>query len=104
MESKDDRWHHAATLQRTFGSRHGCGGLGLGARRATALQTADITWTSDDPHLSGNFASIGPEIDAADLPVIAGRIPPELSGAYMRNGPNPLISRFPIPIRWMATG
>ncbi|WP_181832922.1 carotenoid oxygenase family protein [Bosea caraganae] len=54
------------------------------------LVTADITWTSDDPHLSGNFASIGPEIEARDLPVIFGRIPPELSGAYMRNGPNPL--------------
>jgi carotenoid cleavage dioxygenase len=33
---------------------------------------------------------VGPELDAADLPVIAGRIPPDLSGAYMRNGPNPL--------------
>jgi carotenoid cleavage dioxygenase-like enzyme len=65
-------------------------GLGLGARPATALETADITWSSDDPHLSGNFAPIGAEIDAVDLPVIAGRIPPELNGAYMRNGPNPL--------------
>lgn len=54
------------------------------------LQTEDIAWVSDDPHLSGNFAPIGPEIYAKDLPVIAGRIPPELSGAYMRNGPNPL--------------
>jgi carotenoid cleavage dioxygenase len=49
----------------------------------------DIDWTSDDPHLSGNFAPIGPEIEAADLPVISGRIPPDLRGAYMRNGPNP---------------
>lgn len=65
-------------------------GLGLGSLPAAALETADITWTFDDPHLSGNFASIGPEIDAADLPVIAGRIPPDLNGAYMRNGPNPL--------------
>ena len=56
-----------------------------------ALETAAITWTSDDPHLSGNYAPIGPEIDAADLPVIAGRIPPDLSGAYMRNGPNPVL-------------
>ncbi len=31
-----------------------------------------------------------PRIDAADLSIIAGRIPPELNGAYMRNGPNPL--------------
>ena len=65
-------------------------GLGLGSHSAAALETADISWTSDDPHLSGNFASIGREIDAADLQVIAGRIPPELNGAYMRNGPNPL--------------
>ena len=65
-------------------------GLGLGARPATALQTADIAWTSDDPHLGGNFAPVGPELDVDNLPVIAGRIPPGLSGAYMRNGPNPL--------------
>ncbi len=62
-------------------------GFGLTAH---ALESADITWVSDDPYLSGNFAPVGPELDAADLPVIAGRIPPDLSGAYMRNGPNPL--------------
>jgi hypothetical protein len=27
-----------------------------------ALQNEDIAWVSDDPHLSGNFAPIGPEI------------------------------------------
>jgi carotenoid cleavage dioxygenase len=64
--------------------------LGSGNEPAMALETAAITWASDDPHLSGNYAPIGPEIDAADLPVVAGRIPPALSGAYMRNGPNPL--------------
>jgi carotenoid cleavage dioxygenase-like enzyme len=64
--------------------------LGLGIASSKALETEEIKWVSDDPHLSGNFAPIGPEIDAADLPVISGRIPPELSGAYMRNGPNPL--------------
>jgi carotenoid cleavage dioxygenase len=57
---------------------------------AETLETAPITWTSDDPHLSGNFASIGPELDVANLSVIAGKIPPDLRGAYMRNGPNPL--------------
>ena len=51
---------------------------------------APIAWVSDDPHLSDNFAPVGPEIDADDLPVVAGRIPDELSGAYLRNGPNPL--------------
>src|ERR1044071_3235390 len=65
-------------------------GLGFGLTGSSALESAGITWVSDDPHLSGNFAPIGPELDVADLPVIAGRIPPGLSGAYMRNGPNPL--------------
>lgn len=50
---------------------------------------APIAWTSDDPHLSGNFAPIGTEVDAPDLPVIAGSIPEGLKGAYLRNGPNP---------------
>jgi carotenoid cleavage dioxygenase len=72
--------------------------LGPGIESALALETADIAWTSDDPHLSGNYAPIGREIDAADLPAIAGRIPPDLSGAYMRNGPNPLTSPLPSPI------
>lgn len=53
------------------------------------LLTAPITWTSDDPHLSGNFAPIGTEVDASDLQVLSGRIPEALKGAYMRNGPNP---------------
>ena len=75
-------------------TRRGLGGLACGALAtglsAHALESADITWVSDDPYLSGNFAPVGRELDAADLPVIAGRIPPDLSGVYMRNGPNPL--------------
>ncbi len=47
------------------------------------------SWTSDDPHLSGNFAPVQDEIGVADLAVVAGRIPEALSGVYMRNGPNP---------------
>jgi carotenoid cleavage dioxygenase-like enzyme len=64
--------------------------LGLDPAPSAALETAEITWTSSDPHLSGNFAPVGPELDVANLPVTAGHIPPDLSGAYMRNGPNPL--------------
>src|SRR4029079_5022813 len=58
--------------------------------RSSALESPGITWVSDDPHLSGNFAPVGPELDVTDLLVIAGRIPSDLSGGYMRNGPNPL--------------
>ncbi len=50
---------------------------------------APIAWTSDDPHLSGPFAPIESEVDAADLAVVSGRIPSDLRGAYLRNGPNP---------------
>ena len=41
------------------------------------------------PTLSGVFAPVSDERDAADLPV-RGEIPADLRGAYLRNGPNPL--------------
>lgn len=63
--------------------------LGLGGNAAFALDNGDVDWTSDDPHLSGNYLPVSREIDVANLPVISGRIPRDLSGAYMRNGPNP---------------
>ncbi|RJO70040.1 9-cis-epoxycarotenoid dioxygenase [Nocardia panacis] len=40
------------------------------------------------PHLAGNFAPVPDELTEMDLPV-TGAIPPELSGWYLRNGPNP---------------
>jgi carotenoid cleavage dioxygenase-like enzyme len=41
------------------------------------------------PYLQGAFAPVTDEITAFDLPV-TGRIPADLSGRYLRNGPNPL--------------
>ena len=41
------------------------------------------------PMLKGNFAPIEDEMDVAALEV-SGSIPPELSGLYLRNGPNPM--------------
>lgn len=41
------------------------------------------------PFLQGSFAPVADEITAFDLPV-TGRVPAELSGRYLRNGPNPL--------------
>ncbi len=74
----------------------GSGAVAAGLAGASSLwasdasDAADVGWTSDDPYLSGNFLPVQREVDVADLPVIAGKIPPDLSGAYMRNGPNPL--------------
>jgi carotenoid cleavage dioxygenase len=40
-------------------------------------------------HTRGNYAPMADEIDAAALP-ISGRLPEDLRGRYLRNGPNPL--------------
>ena len=57
--------------------------------RAWADEPVDATWFSDNPHLAGNFLPVTREIDQRDLRVVSGRIPSELRGVYMRNGPNP---------------
>jgi len=44
--------------------------------------------TSVNPYLDGNFAPVRQEITADSLPVI-GELPPDLSGMFVRNGPNP---------------
>jgi carotenoid cleavage dioxygenase len=51
------------------------------------------TWVDgvDNPYLHGPFAPVITEVTAVDLPVIAGEIPNDLYGAYMRNGPNPVM-------------
>ncbi|MEV0911890.1 carotenoid oxygenase family protein [Streptomyces hokutonensis] len=40
------------------------------------------------PHLAGNFAPVPDEITVTELQV-TGAVPPELTGWYLRNGPNP---------------
>jgi carotenoid cleavage dioxygenase-like enzyme len=44
---------------------------------------------TDNRFLEGSFAPVKEEITASDLPV-TGQVPAELSGRYLRNGPNPL--------------
>ncbi|NEO31059.1 MAG: 9-cis-epoxycarotenoid dioxygenase [Symploca sp. SIO3C6] len=44
-----------------------------------------------NPYLEGNFAPIAQEITADELQII-GTLPPELSGMFVRNGPNPQFS------------
>ncbi len=47
-----------------------------------------MTTYDASPYLAGNFAPVAEEVTAIDLPV-TGSIPPELSGRFLRNGPNP---------------
>lgn len=44
--------------------------------------------TSTVPHLAGNYVPVLDELTTQELPV-TGTIPPELTGWYLRNGPNP---------------
>ena len=45
--------------------------------------------TAPNTFLQGSFAPVAGEITAFDLPV-TGQVPAELTGRYLRNGPNPL--------------
>ena len=49
----------------------------------------DVMTTDTPIYLAGHLAPVADEIDAVDLPV-DGVLPPELTGRYLRNGPNPL--------------
>ncbi|MGO8918057.1 MAG: carotenoid oxygenase family protein [Stellaceae bacterium] len=53
------------------------------------------------PYLSGNFAPITMECDAADLPVV-GAVPRELCGTLYRNGPNPQFAPREERYHWFA--
>ncbi|HJY39443.1 MAG TPA: carotenoid oxygenase family protein, partial [Steroidobacteraceae bacterium] len=63
-------------------------------REEATLDPADRpTWVDgvDNPYLHGPYTPVISEITAVDLRVTAGEIPADLSGAYMRNGPNPVL-------------
>ncbi len=55
--------------------------------------------TTTNQYLSHNYAPIGTEVTAYDLPII-GTLPAELSGRYLRNGPNPIESVDPATHHW----
>ena len=44
--------------------------------------------TTTAPHLLGNYAPVPDELTVTELPV-TGAVPPQLTGWYLRNGPNP---------------
>ncbi len=51
------------------------------------------------PYLAGNFSPIDKEIDI-DLTEVIGEIPKDLSGAFLRNGPNPMFIPDPENHHW----
>lgn len=61
--------------------------------RSTIVASTEEPYMADGARrkswwLEGNFAPVEQEVEALDLPV-EGALPPELSGVFMRTGPNP---------------
>lgn len=54
---------------------------------------------SSNPFLSGNLAPVDVETTAFDL-AVTGRIPAEMDGRYLRNGPNPMNDIDPQTHHW----
>jgi 8'-apo-carotenoid 13,14-cleaving dioxygenase len=50
-------------------------------------------------YLENNFGPVAEEVTAFDLPVV-GQLPVELSGRYLRNGPNPITPPDPAAHHW----
>ncbi|MFF7446334.1 MULTISPECIES: carotenoid oxygenase family protein [unclassified Streptomyces] len=73
-------------------------GTGAGARPAVAAPQAPTT--RHFPFLEGAFAPATQELTAFDLPV-TGRVPHDLNGRYLRNGPNVLGLEDPRAHHWM---
>jgi carotenoid cleavage dioxygenase len=77
------------------------GGLvGTGAGSRPAVATPQAPATRHFPFLEGAFAPVTEELTAFDLQV-TGRVPRELNGRYLRNGPNVLGLEDPRAHHWM---
>lgn len=51
--------------------------------------TSAVAAVTANPYLEGAYAPVHDELEVDDLPVLEGQIPEDLSGVYVRNGPNP---------------
>lgn len=69
-------------------------------REAVAAESQGAAGTRHFPFLEGAFEPVTEELTAFDLPV-TGRIPRELNGRYLRNGPNVLGLEDPRAHHWM---
>ncbi|MGW7425296.1 carotenoid oxygenase family protein [Streptomyces sp. NPDC054813] len=76
-----------------------------GAATAAARPATESTESTEStghqyPFLQGAFAPVTEELTAFDLPV-TGRVPRELNGRFLRNGPNVLGLEDPRAHHWM---
>src|ERR1700761_4242733 len=65
------------------------------------IMTTASPRASENPYLAGNYAPVSNEVTATDLPV-TGHLPTELSGRYVRNGPNPAEAPEPKLYHWFT--
>ncbi|MEU7410323.1 carotenoid oxygenase family protein [Streptomyces sp. NPDC042638] len=92
--------HTRRTVLRSTAGLAAAGALtGLAGGRAAA-RPADGGPTRHHPFLEGAFAPVTEELTAFDLPV-TGRVPRELNGRFLRNGPNVLGLEDPRAHHWM---
>lgn len=92
--------HTRRTVLRGTAGLAAAGALtGLGGGRAAA-RPADGVTGRHHPFLEGAFAPVTEELTAFDLPV-TGRVPRELNGRFLRNGPNVLGLEDPRAHHWM---
>ena len=99
------QWLNAGLLASPLLSLSGCDTSHLTDPYPALPPTSDWTMSSKPPQfemnsdlpwwMKGNYAPIQDELDVENLEVI-GRIPPELNGFFLRNGPNPLST----PLFW----
>ncbi|NDE42339.1 MAG: apocarotenoid-15,15'-oxygenase, partial [Betaproteobacteria bacterium] len=53
-------------------------------------QLAPLIEAGDHPYLQGAWTPLLEEVNATDMPVLAGRIPSDIDGIYLRNTQNPV--------------
>jgi carotenoid cleavage dioxygenase len=69
---------------------------GLGLRAVNALDSlldlfgSDQKWNTQNKILAGAFAPVSEEHNAVPLHILFGKIPDDIDGLFMRNGPNPV--------------
>lgn len=59
--------------------------------RTSIREVPPLVIDSDSPYLVPPFGPVNAEVTAEDLTILAGEVPKDLDGVYMRTGPNPRV-------------